>query len=43
MGAEENKNPHSARGSGRFASKQESRKLSNKGSNLQELMELETG
>ena len=42
MGAEENKNPHSARGSGRFASKQGPRKLGNKDSNLQELMGLAT-
>ena len=42
VGAEENKNPHSARGSGRFASKQGPRKLGNKDSNLQELMGLAT-
>ena len=43
VGAEENKNPCSARGSERFASKQGPRKMGNKDSNLQELMELETG
>ena len=38
-----NKNLCNARGSERFASKQGLRKLGNKDSNLQELMELETG
>ena len=42
VGAEENKNPRSARGSERFASKQGPRKMGNKDSNLQELMELAT-